>query len=140
MSNLEGLQARNLVLSETLAGLRLRSCERRLKIDKIRLTECNMQRETLETTAAALGSKATYAGSTTSIVGWLMSNEFAVVSGMVLGLAGLVINWYYKRKSDLRVAAYKALEDERAEIEHRLKVQQMQLNIAQAVERERERT
>lgn len=69
-----------------------------------------------------------------------MSNEFAVVSGMVLGLAGLVINWYYKRKSDLRIAAYKALEDERAEIEHRLKVQQMQLNIAQAVERERERT
>ena len=99
-----------------------------------------MQREALETTAAALGSKATYAGSTTSIVGWLMSNEFAVVSGMILGLAGLVINWYYKRKSDLRVAAYKALEDERAEIEHRLKVQQMQLNIAQAVERERERT
>lgn len=99
-----------------------------------------MQRETLETTAAALGSKATYAGSTTSIVGWLMSNEFAVVSGMMLGLVGLLINWYYKRKADRRTAAYKALENERAEVEHRLMVQQMQLNIAQAVERERERT
>lgn len=126
-------------MSETLAGLGLRPCETRLKIDKIRLTECNMPREALEATAAAVGSKATYAGSTTSVLGWLMSNEFAVISGIVLGLAGLTVNWYYKLKADRRTAAYKAIENERAEVEHRLMVQQMQLNIAHAVERERER-
>lgn len=67
-----------------------------------------------------------------------MSNEFAVVSGIVLGLAGLAVNWYYKLKADRRTATYKALENERAEVEHRLMVQQMQLNIAHAVERDRE--
>ena len=125
-------------MSETLAGLGLRPCETRLKIDKIRLTECNMPREALEATAGAVGSEATYAGLTASVLGWLITNEFAVISGIVLGLAGLTVNWYYKLKADRRTATYKAIENERAEVEHRLMVQQMQLNIAHAVERERE--
>lgn len=56
----------------------------------------------VETTAAALGSKATYAGSGGAVVGWLLSNEFAVLAGLLLGVAGFLVNWYYRYKADRR--------------------------------------
>lgn len=59
----------------------------------------------IETTVAAVGGKATYAGSGSAVLGWLMSNEFAVVGGLLIGFAGLLVNWYYKRKSDRRKQA-----------------------------------
>lgn len=55
-----------------------------------------------DTTMAALGSKATYTGAGASIVGWIMSSEFGILLGIILGVGGFVINWYYKHKQDKR--------------------------------------
>ncbi len=55
-----------------------------------------------ETTMAAFGSKATYTGASTSVVGWILSSEFGVFAGIVIGAVGLLINWYYKAKQDRR--------------------------------------
>lgn len=51
---------------------------------------------------AALGSKATYGGAGASFAGWLLSSEFAVLAGLVLGVAGFLVNWYYRHKADKR--------------------------------------
>ncbi len=52
----------------------------------------------IETTLAATGGKATYAGAGMTIGGWLLSSEFAVLFGMLIGLAGLGVQWYYRHK------------------------------------------
>lgn len=57
---------------------------------------------TFDTTMAAVGSKATYTGATTSVVGWVLSSEFGILFGILLGLAGFGVNWYYKHKEDKR--------------------------------------
>lgn len=56
----------------------------------------------IDVTLAAVGSKATYTGAGTSLVGWLMSSEFGVLAGIVLGVVGLLVNLYFKRKQDAR--------------------------------------
>jgi hypothetical protein len=51
---------------------------------------------------AEVGHKATIAGSGGTILGWATSSEFGMWAGIVIGIAGLVVNWYFKRKSDIR--------------------------------------
>ena len=58
-----------------------------------------MQIETIESTMAAVGTKATYAGASVSGLGWFLSNEFFGLAGVGIGLAGLFISWHYKRKA-----------------------------------------
>ena len=36
------------------------------------------------------------------ITGWILSSEFAVLFGLLLGLAGFLVNWYYRAKEDRR--------------------------------------
>lgn len=55
-----------------------------------------------ETAIATAASKATFAGAGTSIFGWLTSSEFGVVAGIVIGVVGLCVNWYFRRKTDKR--------------------------------------
>lgn len=52
----------------------------------------------VDTTIAAVGSKSTYAGAGMTIGGWFLSNEFAVLFGILIGTAGFLVNWYYKHK------------------------------------------
>jgi len=63
------------------------------------------EQQTLDATMAALGSKATYTGASTSIVGWFLSSQFGVLAGILIGLAGLYINWYYRHRQDKREEA-----------------------------------
>lgn len=63
------------------------------------------QQATIDATLASAGSKATYAGASTSIVGWVLSSEFGILFGLMLGLGGFCINWYYKHKQDKREQA-----------------------------------
>lgn len=58
---------------------------------------------TIEATASAVASKATYTGAGMTIGGWFLSSEFAVLVGMLVGVAGLLVNWYYKHKQDRRL-------------------------------------
>ena len=63
------------------------------------------QQTTFDTTMSALGSKATYTGASTSILAWVLSSEFGIFLGIVLGLGGFALNWYYKHKKDKREEA-----------------------------------
>lgn len=58
-----------------------------------------MQIDTLESTVAAAGARATYTGAGVSGLGWFFSNEFFGLAGVCIGLAGLFISWYYKRQA-----------------------------------------
>jgi hypothetical protein len=51
---------------------------------------------------AAAGSKATYGGASASILGWIVSSEVGIMVGILVGLAGLLVNWYYRYKKDRR--------------------------------------
>ncbi len=64
---------------------------------------------TIDATMAAIGSKATYTGAGTTLLGWLTSNEFAVLVGVLIGVGGFIVNWYYRHKEDKR----RQLEHER---------------------------
>jgi len=57
---------------------------------------------TFDATMAAVGSKATYAGASGSILSWFLSSEFGILMGILIGVAGLLVNWYYKAKEDRR--------------------------------------
>lgn len=66
---------------------------------------------------AAAAHKVTVAGSATSVVGWAVHNDFGMWAGIVIGLAGLLTNWYYKAKNDRRAAeahrVYMARQEEK---------------------------
>jgi hypothetical protein len=54
---------------------------------------------------AAAGSKATYTGASTSVVAWMLSSEFGILVGVLLGLGGFGVNWYYQHKRNKREQA-----------------------------------
>jgi hypothetical protein len=54
--------------------------------------------QAIEATMAAAGSKATYTGAGMTISGWFLSSEFAVLMGILIGVAGLAVQWYYRHK------------------------------------------
>lgn len=58
---------------------------------------------TIDAAVAAAGSKATYAGAGASISSWLFSSEAGVLCGIVIGLAGFAVNFYFKRREDKRL-------------------------------------
>ena len=37
-----------------------------------------------------------------TVGGWFLSSEFAVLVGLILGVAGFLVNWYYRAKDDRR--------------------------------------
>ena len=63
------------------------------------------QHSTFDATVAAAASKATYGGAGTSVFGWLLSNEFAVLIGVLIAVAGFLVNWYYRHKEHQRQQA-----------------------------------
>lgn len=71
--------------------------------------------DTLDATIAAAGSKATYAGASTSVAGWLLSSEAAALCGIILGVVGLLVNYWFRRR-----------EDQRQQIEHEARMRALQ--------------
>lgn len=63
-----------------------------------------MNRE-LENAVAETASRVTYTGSGMTMAGWVMQIDWAFWTGVVLGAVGLMINWYYKRREDIRADA-----------------------------------
>ena len=45
---------------------------------------------------------ATQAGAYSAVYGGFTANEIAAYGGLLIGLLGLVMNWYYKAKKDRR--------------------------------------
>lgn len=81
---------------------------------------------TLDVAFSAAGSKATYTGASMTIFGWLLSSEFAVLVGMIVGVGGFIVNWYYKHKLTTEEIRLKREAAERERIEHELRVGLMQ--------------
>lgn len=65
--------------------------------------------ETTEAIASG-ATKAMYAGASSSILGWLMSSEFAVLVGLIVGVGGFFVNWYYRHQENKRQQAKWELE------------------------------
>lgn len=65
-----------------------------------------MKNETIET-AIAYSGKAMYAGAGSTVIGGLTLSEFGVLFGALLGIAGFVVNTYFKW-----------LENKRQRLEH----------------------
>lgn len=68
--------------------------------------------QAVDATISAVGSKATYTGAGMTIGGWFLSSEFAVLMGMLIGVAGFLVNWYYKHK--LTMAEIRLKEEQAA--------------------------
>jgi hypothetical protein len=73
---------------------------------------------TVDTTMAAVGSKATYAGATTTVGAWFLSSEFGVLMGVLIGIVGVSIQWYYKHKLTMAEIRYKQEQNEREKEAH----------------------
>lgn len=65
--------------------------------------------------AASAANKVTASGVGVTVLGWTTSSDFGVWAGILIGLVGLAVNFYYKRKSDKRAAeAHRAYMHENA--------------------------
>jgi len=51
---------------------------------------------------AALGHKASQAGTATTFVGWALSSQGTAIIGILIGITGLLVQWHYRRKQDRR--------------------------------------
>jgi hypothetical protein len=60
---------------------------------------------------ADAGHKTAQTGGGITILGWLTSSQGGVAIGIVIGVLGLLIQWYYRRK-----------QDQREEAEHQLRM------------------
>lgn len=69
-----------------------------------------MQTESIEALADA-GHRTAQTGAGTIIISWLTSSQGGVAVGILIGVIGLVIQWYYRRK-----------QDQREEAEHQLRM------------------
>ena len=58
----------------------------------------------IQETVAAAANPVTGAGSATTVLSWMNGSEFGMWAGIVIGLVGLAVNFYYKRKNDRRAA------------------------------------
>lgn len=57
---------------------------------------------TIDASIAAVGSKTTYAGAGATAAGWLLSSEFIGLCGILIALAGLVVNFFFRWRQDRR--------------------------------------
>lgn len=55
--------------------------------------------------AASASLKATVSGASMLSIGGLTGNDLAIVGGLLLGVAGFALQWYYQRRRDLREEA-----------------------------------
>lgn len=61
-----------------------------------------MQRETIETTVLSLSNKSVFAGSVTSVLGWLAQSGMTALVAMLVAVLGLLINAWFQLRRDRR--------------------------------------
>lgn len=72
----------------------------------------NINDHTLDT-LVTVGQRTTQGGAIATVGSWLLSSEAGIAAGILIGVSGLAMNWYYSRKRDQR---------EQAEHEQRMKL------------------
>ena len=55
-----------------------------------------------EAVIASAASKAMYGGAGGAVLAWFVSSEAAVILGLAIGLAGLVVNTFFQWRRDAR--------------------------------------
>lgn len=63
-----------------------------------------MSTQIQEVIGGAAANKIVGTGSAVTVVSWASSSDFGVWAGILIGVVGLAINLYYKRKSDKRAS------------------------------------
>jgi len=71
-----------------------------------------MKMETIEQ-LSTVGARTTGAGASVGLYGWLASSQFLGMVGAAIALVGLLVNWYYKRQSNIRSRHIYLLQVER---------------------------
>jgi hypothetical protein len=61
-----------------------------------------MNPDSIDATLATIGHKTAQSGVGLTFVGWALSSEGTAAIGILMGLIGLSIQWYYRRKQDKR--------------------------------------
>lgn len=56
----------------------------------------------LDATAALVGHKMAQGGGWGAFIAWMLSERGVALAGIVIGIVGLCIQWYYRRKQDRR--------------------------------------
>jgi hypothetical protein len=87
-----------------------------------------MSREALEAAVAGAASKATYGGAGASVASWFLSSEFGVMAGLLLGVAGFLVNLYFKRQENDRQQARARREEE----EHQARMRKLERDSSPA--------
>lgn len=65
--------------------------------------QLNNSINSVESIASSVTSKIGYTtAASTGLLGWIGSNQFAVVTGFLISLAMFLLTWYYKRQEDKR--------------------------------------
>ncbi|WP_281915663.1 holin [Caldimonas thermodepolymerans] len=62
-------------------------------------------RDQLDAAAIEGGKVATYGGGASAVLFGLTANELAALGGIVVGVLGLLVQWYYNRRRDRREQA-----------------------------------
>lgn len=76
-------------------------------------------RHVADATMAKVGTSMTMGGSGAALVGGFTLNEVAIIFGMVVGAAGLAVQWYYRHKltmAEIRLKQEQAARDHEAHI------------------------
>lgn len=81
-----------------------------------------MKTEEAALTVAGIASKTTYSGAGITIGGFLLTNEFAVLVGILAAVGGFLVNWYYKRQAIRLDESARSKAEIRAEQLHQLRV------------------
>lgn len=67
-------------------------------------------------TAAAMGSKIGWSGLGLGGFGWLLTSEAGVAMGILVGISGFSVSWYYRRKEFQLKLAQEARDREAHEL------------------------
>jgi hypothetical protein len=64
-----------------------------------------MNHDAIDAALATIGHKTAQGGVGLTFLGWALSSEGTAAIGIFIGICGLSIQWYYRRKQDRREEA-----------------------------------
>lgn len=83
------------------------------------------RQQMVETVAASVASKTTYVGAGGSLLAWAASIDWLAVLGVLVALAGFVLNGYFQFKRNRREELESILRMQREQEEHNIKMQKL---------------
>lgn len=94
-----------------------------------------LSRDTIDAAVATTGSKVTFTGAGTSALSALFSSQAGVLYGVVIGIAGILVNWHFKRRAEKREQEARQRDQEarqrqehREQLEHEARMRQLESN------------